>query len=263
MYRVISSQPNRRPIDGNINQSFTSLSSSRLNLRHEPCVLLLGTVPEPCYAKGMRVGDQFCLVGNTDEAEADTVEMQLSPDEILSLTTLQEECSTSSIDRPALPAPSAVPAVRNGFRLPNVTRDPKPPSVWRATAPGLSLAVLVGAWAIQFTSPQPAAVNKVTANATPLPAARASPPLPAPSVAAPVRFANPFDASEVFEFPAGTSATEAHDAVADILLQRARERVVLMSKTKRLLRADMHTPKASQQTALDTLDSKYPQVAVE
>lgn len=40
----------------------------------------------------------------------------------------------------------------------------------------------------------------------------------------PVRFANPFDASEVFEFPPGTSESEARDAVSRILLQRARER---------------------------------------
>jgi hypothetical protein len=40
----------------------------------------------------------------------------------------------------------------------------------------------------------------------------------------PVRVQNPFDASEVFEFPAGTSAAEARDAVADLLLKRAMER---------------------------------------
>lgn len=40
----------------------------------------------------------------------------------------------------------------------------------------------------------------------------------------PVRIANPFDASEVFEFPAGTTPADARAAVADTLLQRARER---------------------------------------
>lgn len=40
----------------------------------------------------------------------------------------------------------------------------------------------------------------------------------------PVRFANPFDANEVFEFPPGTSESEARDAVADMLLKRAMER---------------------------------------
>jgi hypothetical protein len=39
-----------------------------------------------------------------------------------------------------------------------------------------------------------------------------------------VLFANPFDANEVFEFPAGTSEVEARDAVAEILMARAMER---------------------------------------
>ena len=41
----------------------------------------------------------------------------------------------------------------------------------------------------------------------------------------PVRFANPFDASEVFEFPPGTSKADARDAVANLLLERARSRM--------------------------------------
>jgi hypothetical protein len=44
---------------------------------------------------------------------------------------------------------------------------------------------------------------------------------PAPE---PVRVRNPFDKEEVFEFPAGTSAQAARDAVAEMLLARARER---------------------------------------
>jgi hypothetical protein len=47
--------------------------------------------------------------------------------------------------------------------------------------------------------------------------------LPVPD-AEPVRIRNPFDKSEVFEFPSGTSEQEAHDAVADMLLKRAIER---------------------------------------
>jgi len=46
-----------------------------------------------------------------------------------------------------------------------------------------------------------------------------------------VHFANPFDPSEVFEFPPGTSESDARQAVADILLQRARERGVPPSRS--------------------------------
>lgn len=37
----------------------------------------------------------------------------------------------------------------------------------------------------------------------------------------PVRFVNPFDANEVFEFPAGTTQAQARDAVAEVLMERA------------------------------------------
>jgi hypothetical protein len=40
----------------------------------------------------------------------------------------------------------------------------------------------------------------------------------------PVRFANPFDTDEVFEFPPGTTENQARDAVAEILLKRAMSR---------------------------------------
>jgi hypothetical protein len=48
-----------------------------------------------------------------------------------------------------------------------------------------------------------------------------------------VRFSNPFDATEVFEFPPGTSEAEARDAVAELLLQRARDRRHPSAKMKR------------------------------
>jgi hypothetical protein len=73
----------------------------------------------------------------------------------------------------------------------------------------------------------------------------AAPPLPVPEPVVvrasrmpvvpdePVRVRNPFDKKEVFEFPAGTSAEEAQDAVAAILLERARERQALFASKKR------------------------------
>ncbi len=59
--------------------------------------------------------------------------------------------------------------------------------------------------------------------------ALAAPVAPAPAAetqprAAAVQVTNPFDATEVFEFPAGTSESAARDAIAERLLQRARER---------------------------------------
>lgn len=45
-------------------------------------------------------------------------------------------------------------------------------------------------------------------------------------VGEPLRVANPFDSSEVFEFPAGTSEVDAREAVAGFLIERAARRGV-------------------------------------
>jgi hypothetical protein len=48
----------------------------------------------------------------------------------------------------------------------------------------------------------------------------------------PVRFTNPFDASEVVEFPPGTTEEAARASVAEMLLQRARERRAHLATAK-------------------------------
>lgn len=58
----------------------------------------------------------------------------------------------------------------------------------------------------------------------------------------PTRFTNPFDASEVFEFPPGTSADAARESVAEMLLQRARERRPQISNMHGHRSAALHTP---------------------
>jgi hypothetical protein len=57
--------------------------------------------------------------------------------------------------------------------------------------------------------------------AHPAPAHGVPPPAPPPLV----RETNPFDASEVFEFPADTPESQARGAMAALLMQRARERL--------------------------------------
>jgi len=78
------------------------------------------------------------------------------------------------------------------------------------------------------TAPQPATAT-ATATATAMGTATApapSPQQPAAPDAQPVRFKNPFDKREVFEFPPGTTLEEARQSVADVLKQRARDRKV-------------------------------------
>jgi hypothetical protein len=69
-------------------------------------------------------------------------------------------------------------------------------------------------WIAKVATALPAIVNAVVAGSE-----------PAATPATVVKFANPFDRTEIFEFPAGMSAEEAQGRVAEILLQRAQERV--------------------------------------
>lgn len=57
-----------------------------------------------------------------------------------------------------------------------------------------------------------------------------------------VRVQNPFDAAEVFQFPAGTSEVDAREAVASLLLERARERYDHGPGSRVADGADPHAP---------------------
>ena len=65
-----------------------------------------------------------------------------------------------------------------------------------------------------------AAVSPTPDRDLPLP----PPPAPPTPAAEPVLFKNPFDRTEVFEFPAGTTQAEAREAVAKLLMDRAHGR---------------------------------------
>lgn len=69
----------------------------------------------------------------------------------------------------------------------------------------------------------------------------AEPEPPPAEEAEPVRFKNPFDHREVFEFPAGTTKAEARDKVAEILMDRARERRAAMPQQVRKKKAKATT----------------------
>jgi hypothetical protein len=63
------------------------------------------------------------------------------------------------------------------------------------------------------------------ARAAAAPVAEVAPAGPAEPQGAPVRIRNAFDATEVFEFPHGTTESEAREAVTELLLSRARDRL--------------------------------------
>jgi hypothetical protein len=105
---------------------------------------------------------------------------------------------------------------------------------WPAIAIQIAVATIFsGVIAYVATNPEQlvqarAAVGKVEAPSAAQPA-RPAPPV-APDEPVQVQVTNPFDKTEVFNFPAGTSETDAQLAVARILMQRAQERQPLWAR---------------------------------
>jgi hypothetical protein len=86
----------------------------------------------------------------------------------------------------------------------------------------IAAVVLVSGGVAHLAAKQSPVQPVATQSARPLP-----PPPPAVPAAVPdgpVLYKNPFDRSEVLEFPPGTTQDEARDAVAALLLERARGR---------------------------------------
>ena len=165
-------------------------------------------------------------------------EVELSAQDLLelspSLKTVQpEHCATplavepvkesvTVIEQPVHMHAAATPADRRTLSASRVT-----------LACSVAVAAVVGAVALyKYSTPDPPVQSSMTTqpSMTTLPQTAAlveesaGTPIPPDSERQVVRFANPFDKSEVFEFPAGTSKAEARDAVADLLMKRAMER---------------------------------------
>jgi hypothetical protein len=88
-----------------------------------------------------------------------------------------------------------------------------------------------------LTQPVHLAANPVVQSAE---AAAPKPPASAAVEDVQVRFTNPFDATEVFEFPSGTSESEARETVARVLLQRANDRQSMLKITRQRSKTASH-----------------------
>lgn len=153
--------------------------------------------------------------------EADT-EVELSAQDLLDLSGLPSLPSPKPL-QPS-PPPSDESHARGGDI--DARRGSSGRLPIRLTLP-LSLLVTVGVigGTYLFTTSSHTSPARAANSTQPVP----SPPSLAPTpehmpAGKPVLFANPFDANEVFEFPAGTSRTEARDAVAKLLTERAMSR---------------------------------------
>jgi len=140
-------------------------------------------------------------------ANDDTVELALTEEEMLALSRAAEEGhAKTTLRNSALIAAGAF--LRN---LSARSRTYRWPLGLASSVLGIATGVVLGVVLADR-------IFTVTISAP------ASAPHSAESLESPVRFGNPFDASEVFEFPPGTSVDQARQSVAAALLQRARDR---------------------------------------
>jgi hypothetical protein len=137
----------------------------------------------------------------------DTIELPLIQEDMLALSRAAEnEHAETNLQKSGL-----IAAGRFLRDLSVRCRTRRWPLVLAASVLGIAIGVVLGVVVADR-------ISNVTAS--PPPSATHS----AASLDSPVRFGNPFDASEIFEFPPGTSVDQARQSVAAMLLQRARDR---------------------------------------
>ena len=194
----------------------------------------------PCYRAAVLMAPPGGTVGFDDDPDEDTVEMVLTPADLLLLERAAEEPQPAARLPEETPphAPTTIDSVLPS--MPSQTSSPhKSANLTRGALAGVAGAlVIVVAVASLSTarlsataksSPAPVTTKLVAAAApattTPTPTVEPPQPAAAPDPQ-PLRYKNPFDKSEVFEFPAGTTREEARQSVAELLMQRAHDRHV-------------------------------------
>jgi hypothetical protein len=184
----------------------------------------------PCYRDRMTKYFDGTSAGGSGAEDDDTIDLELTESEIrgLSQAALIEESTRS-------PLPESNGPTSQVLRQAEVPKIHAPPK--RRLRLTVVLSIATAALALLMAVPYLAA----TRTQQPVHAAAASVSIPTASEmpapptieGVPVRFSNPFDATEVFEFPPGTSRAEARDAVADLLSSRARDRRSVWVKAPR------------------------------
>ena len=151
--------------------------------------------------------------GSAHDSSDDTIELELTGEQELALSRAAEAARATA--RPDESGPIlSVPEYENfAFR-----RTARIDFVCNVTFALAVLGIAVASLPASDRRPPAPAVTSAT------PLAEVAPARPAEPQGAPVRIKNAFDATEVFEFPHGTTESEAREAVAELLLSRARDR---------------------------------------
>jgi hypothetical protein len=160
-------------------------------------------------------------LSTSSPASDDTVEFQLSEDELLRISQAADAAQLRSAEAvPPVVVPK--PAARIRGEDQSLRRRPRNTIGGWAGAAAIYAAFMAFAWwgvaAIPVQQTPHAAAAKIPNAAI----SRTIMPTTLPPATVQVR--NPFDATELFEFPAGTTDAESHKKVAQLLWQRAHER---------------------------------------
>jgi hypothetical protein len=155
--------------------------------------------------------------GSARDSSDETIELDLTGEEELALSRAAEAARATA--RPDESAPVlSVPEYNCTFR-PTARIDFVCNVIFAMAVPGIAVALL---WPVPDRHPPAPAPVPAFASAAPL--AQVAPAGPAEPQGASVRIKNAFDATEVFEFPPGTTGSESREAVAKLLLRRASDR---------------------------------------
>jgi hypothetical protein len=150
--------------------------------------------------------------GSGHDSSDDTIELELTGEQELALSRAAE----AAMARPDESGPVLSVPEYETFASRRVARIDFVCNVTFAVAVlGIAVASL---WPASDRHPPAPAVTSAA------PLAEVAPAGPAEPQGAPVQIRNAFDATEVFEFPHGTMESEAREAVAELLLSRARDR---------------------------------------
>ena len=170
----------------------------------------------------------------------DTIELELTADQELALARAVAAPRADELD-----ASPTVPGYTNFAFRPTARIEFVCNVTLAVLALGLAIAFL---WPRSVRHPAVPVVMPVVASTAPVAEVNPAPPPPISEPAgSPVRITNSFDASEVFEFPHGTTVSEARQAVAELLLSRARERRAQGLTLKRAIKSSPRVREAAMQ----------------
>ena len=159
-------------------------------------------------------------------ASDDTVEFQLSDDEMLRLSRAADAAERQEAD----PVPLAETLTPRTMLWGDVRHQKrKTIAGWTGAVAAYAAFMVFAWWGLPAIPDQQTSAMTVAKAPKEVIHQSVVPANPAPAM---VQVRNPFDASEVFEFPAGTSPAESREKVAEMLLKRATERRAQWARIK-------------------------------